>query len=167
MGISMVSVVLLGNRHSRRAPVEAGWARRLPRCEGLEPFRKKMQIQINTDHNIEGSEARDQWASGVVASALGHHADQVTRVEVHLSDENAGKSGAEDKRCLMEARLVGRPPIAVTNHADSLDAAVNGAAHKLVRAIEHSIGRADKHAHDPRAMPDDEAQAEAPSVLPQ
>ena len=54
----------------------------------------------------------------------------------------------------MEARLTGRPPIAVTNHADSLDAAVNGAAHKLVRAIEHQLGRADKHAHDARQVPD-------------
>ena len=113
-----------------------------------------MQIQVNTVHNIAGTEARDQWASGVVESALGHFADHVTRVEVHISDENAGKSGAEDKRCLMEARLVGRPPLAVTNHADSLDAAVNGAAHKLVRAIEHGLGRAEKHAHDARALPD-------------
>ena len=114
-----------------------------------------MQIQINTDHHIEGSEARDAWASSVVESALGHFADEVTRVEVHLSDENAGKSGAEDKRCVMEARVVGRPPIAVTNRAASLDAAVNGAAQKLVRAIEHDAGRADKHAHDPRPLPDD------------
>ncbi|MEP6502695.1 MAG: HPF/RaiA family ribosome-associated protein [Betaproteobacteria bacterium] len=120
-----------------------------------------MQIQINTDHHIEGSEARDAWASGVVESALGHLAGQVTRVEVHLSDENAGKSGAEDKRCLMEARLVGRPPIAVTNHAASLDAAVNGAAQKLVRAIEHDSGRASKHAHDARPMPGDAEEATA------
>ena len=112
-----------------------------------------MQIQINTDHNIEGSEARDQWASSVVESTLGRHADHVTRVEVHLSDENAGKSGAEDKRCLMEARLVGRPPIAVANQADSLNAAVNGAAQKLARAIEHDIGRSHKHVHDARSMP--------------
>ena len=123
-----------------------------------------MQIQVNTDHNIAGTEARDQWAGGVVESALGHFADHVTRVEVHLSDENAGKSGAEDKRCLMEARLVGRPPIAVTHHAASLDAAVNGAAHKLVRAIEHDLGRADKHAHDARAMPGGEPVDEAAST---
>jgi ribosome-associated translation inhibitor RaiA len=125
-----------------------------------------MQIQINSDHNIEGSEARDAWASSVVESALVHFADHVTRVEVHLSDENAGKSGAEDKRCLMEARVVGRPPIAVTNHAASLDAAVNGAAQKLVRAIEHHLGRADKHAHDARELPGgDEEQAASSDAI--
>jgi hypothetical protein len=53
----------------------------------------------------------------------------------------------------MEARVNGRPPIAVTNDAPSLDPAVNGAAHKLVRATEHAIGRADKHAHEPRELP--------------
>ena len=120
-----------------------------------------MQIQFNADRHIEGSEARDQWARGVVESSLAHLAQHVTRVEVHVSDENAGKGGAPDKRCLMEARLNGRPPIAVTNRAESLDAAVNGAAHKLVRALEHELGRADKHTHDARALP--AADAEEPS----
>lgn len=116
-----------------------------------------MQIQINADRHIEGSEARDQWARSVVEESLGHLAQHVTRVEVHLSDENAGKGGASDKRCLMEARLNGRPPIAVTNRAGSLDAAVNGAAEKLVHAMEHDLGRADKHAHEGRAEPTDDA----------
>ena len=125
-----------------------------------------MQIQINADHNIENSEARDQWARSVVESALGHLADHVTRVEVHFSDENAGNSGAPDKRCVMEARLNGRPPIAVTNHAESLDAAVNGASQKLVRAMEHELGRAGKHAHAARPTPSDDGAEFVPSVAP-
>ena len=125
-----------------------------------------MQIQINTDHNIEGSEARDEWARSVVESSLGYLAQHVTRVEVHLSDENAGKGGAGDKRCLMEARLNGRPPIAVTHHAESLAAAVNGAAHKLVRAMEREIGRADKRAPDAPAIAADDADEFVPSSAP-
>ena len=112
-----------------------------------------MQIQINTDHHLQGSEAREQWASDVIDVAMGHFADNVTRVEAHLSDENAGKGGAAVLRCKMEARVNGRPPIAVTNDAASLDAAVNGAVHKLVRATEHALGRADKHANDGRQLP--------------
>jgi len=112
-----------------------------------------MQIQINTDHHLQGSEAREQWASGVVDAAMGHFADSVTRVEVHLSDENAGKGGAPALRCTMEARVNGRPPVAVTSDAGSLDAAVNGAVHKLVRATEHALGRADKHARGVRELP--------------
>ena len=112
-----------------------------------------MQIQINTDHHLQGSEAREQWASGVVEAAMANFADSVTRVEVHLSDENAGKGGAAAFRCVMEARVNGRAPIAVTNDAASLDAAVNGAVHRLVRATENAIGRADKHAHESRQLP--------------
>ena len=112
-----------------------------------------MQIQINADNHLESSAARDAWARSVVEAAMGHFADSVTRVEVHLSDENAGKGGAAVVRCKMEARVNGRPPIAVSNDAVSLDPAVNGAAQKLVRATEHAVGRADKHAHEPRQLP--------------
>ena len=125
-----------------------------------------MQIQINTDHHIEGSEARDEWARSVVESSLRHLADSVTRVEVNFSLESAGKPGAGDKRCMVEARLNGRPPIAVTNDAEGLDAALNGAVHKLVRAMEHALGRADKHARDARATPADDADEFVPSAAP-
>ena len=127
-----------------------------------------MQIQINTDHNLQGSEAREQWASGVVDAAMSHFAEHVTRVEVHLSDENAGKGGAPALRCKMEARINGRPPIAVTNDAASLDSAVNGATHKLVRATEHALGRADKHARDARDLPAADTSADdfVPSTAP-
>jgi len=126
-----------------------------------------MQIQVNTDRNIEGGLALDSWTTAVVEAALGHLGDHLTRVDVHLGDENGNKSGAEDKRCLMEARLIGRPPIAVTAHADSLHAAINGASRKLVRAIEHELGRADRRAHEAGAMPADEPDAAEASPLSQ
>ena len=112
-----------------------------------------MQIQINTDPHLQGSEAREQWASGVVEAAMAHFAEDVMRVEVHLSDESGGKGGAAAFRCTMEARINGRAPIAVTHDAPSLDPAVNGAARKLVRATENALGRADKHAHESRQLP--------------
>lgn len=125
-----------------------------------------MQIQINADNHLESSEARDTWASSLVEAAMAHFADSVTRVEVHLSDENGGKGGAPAFRTVMEARVNGRPPIAVTNDAPSLDSAVNGAVHKLVRATEHAIGRASKHAHDARQTPADDAAEFVPSAAP-
>ncbi len=33
-------------------------------------------------------------------------------MEVHRSDENGSKSGQNDKRCVTEARLEGRQPVA-------------------------------------------------------
>jgi len=100
-----------------------------------------MQIQINTDHNIEGHEKLSAHVKGVVEGALSQIGDHITRVEVHLSDENGHKSGQNDKRCMMEARLEGHPPIAVTHHAATLGQAVDGAADKLTRLIEGTVGR--------------------------
>jgi ribosome-associated translation inhibitor RaiA len=59
--------------------------------------------------------------------------DHITRVEVHLTDER-GPS-------MMEARLEGRQPIAVTDEAATLDLAVDGAADKLAKLIEHTLGK--------------------------
>lgn len=101
-----------------------------------------MQILINTDHHIEGHEALAAWATDEVKNALSRHSDHTTRVEVHLSDENGGKTGQDDKRCVMEARLEGRQPLAVTHHADSFHQAVSGAADKLTRLIASTLGRA-------------------------
>jgi hypothetical protein len=42
---------------------------------------------------------------------------------------------------MMEARLEGRQPIAVTNQADTLDQAVDGAADKLTHLIDHTLGK--------------------------
>jgi hypothetical protein len=100
-----------------------------------------MQIQINTDRHIEGHERLITWASGVVEQALSRVNDRITRVVVHLSDENGDRSGRQDKQCMMEARLEGRQPIAVTHQAATMDEAVNGAAEKLTGAIESIIGR--------------------------
>jgi ribosome-associated translation inhibitor RaiA len=101
-----------------------------------------MHIQINTDHHIEGHEALAAWATGEIKAALSHHGEHITRVEVHLSDENGHKSGSKDKRCVMEARLQGRQPLAVTHHAPTLYQSVSGAADKLNHLIESTLGRA-------------------------
>jgi ribosome-associated translation inhibitor RaiA len=101
-----------------------------------------MQIQINTDRNIEGREALAAQVSGVVENALSRISDRITRVEVHLSDENSDKKGGNDNmRCVMEARLEGRQPVAVTHQAETLDQAIDGAADKLTRLIESTLGR--------------------------
>jgi len=100
-----------------------------------------MRIQINTDNHIAGREALSQQAEATVASALDHLAEHVTRVEVHLSDQNGNKTGGRDKRCMMEARLEGHQPIAVTEEADSLDGAITGAAAKLKGSLDRTLGR--------------------------
>ncbi len=87
-----------------------------------------MQIQINTDHNIAGHEAMAAEVTRVVDHVLERFKERITRVEVHLDDENGPKGGLNDKRCMLEARLEGRQPIAVTHHAGTITQAVHGAA---------------------------------------
>jgi hypothetical protein len=55
-----------------------------------------MKIQVNTDRNIEGHEALAAQVSSVVEAALHRISEHITRVEVHLSDENGHKSGHSD-----------------------------------------------------------------------
>jgi ribosome-associated translation inhibitor RaiA len=104
-----------------------------------------MDIRLNTDKNIEGKEALAAQVEAAVERALHRFDDQITRVEVHLSDENAGKPGRDDKRCLMEARLEGRQPVAVTHQAGSLSEAVDGAANKLKSLLTTALGRLSDH----------------------
>jgi ribosomal subunit interface protein len=100
-----------------------------------------MHIQINTDSNIAGREELATHVKSVVERVLSRFSERITRVEVHLSDQNSDKSGQDDKRCMMEARLEGRQPTAVTHQADSLSAAVDGAADKLKRSLESTLER--------------------------
>lgn len=99
-----------------------------------------MKVQVNTDHNIQGDERVEEYVEHVVADSLGRFADQLTRVEVHLSDGSAGKAG-EDKRCMMEARLAGRRPSVVTHQAGTVRDAINGAADKIQRALDRELGK--------------------------
>ncbi len=100
-----------------------------------------MKIQLNTDDNIQGREALAEQVSATVENALRRFKDQITRVEVHLGDENAGKSGQRDQRCMVEARLEGRQPVAATALAPTLGQAVTAASDKLARLLETQLGR--------------------------
>ncbi len=103
-----------------------------------------MQIQVNTDNHIAGSEALIQKVSTDLEHALRRYESDITRIEVHLADVNGPKPG-EDKRCLLEARLEGRKPIAVSHQALSLDEAIDGATEKLESSLETILGRARDH----------------------
>lgn len=114
-----------------------------------------MQIQINSDKNI----AMHAKLSSLIESSLHHLLDRfdshLTRVEVHLTDENGDKNGAQDKRCLLEARPKHHPSLTVTNDSADIQTAVSGAAGKMQRLLETKYGRmTDKHRGEtPRLIP--------------
>jgi len=100
-----------------------------------------MQIQVNSDNHIESSIRLEEWVRTTVESTLDRYEEDLTRIEVHIRDENGDKPGPHDIRCQMEARPKGHQPISVTHKADSLDQAVEGAAVKLDHALEHLFGK--------------------------
>jgi len=104
-----------------------------------------MIIQVNSDKHVDGNVNVVVEVQQKVQRALERYADRITRVEVHLNDENAHKNGQDDQRCLMEARLNGMPPIAVTHKAATLDQAVAGAADRLKNALTSLLGKIERH----------------------
>ncbi|WZO98074.1 HPF/RaiA family ribosome-associated protein [Isosphaeraceae bacterium EP7] len=94
-----------------------------------------MQVIVNTDNHINGSDALFAEIRDELETGLERFGSEITRVEVHLADVNGPKGPADDKRCLMEARVAGRPPIAASHQAASVREAVDGATEKLERAL--------------------------------
>ena len=90
-----------------------------------------MQVQVNTDHRLKAHEALLASVRAAVETALRRFSDRITRVEVHVSDENGDKRGQNDKR----------QPVAVTHQAATVGEAVDAAAGELARLIEHTLGR--------------------------
>lgn len=101
-----------------------------------------MHIQVNTDNTIEGREDVIRFVTGVVESKLGAVSGPITRIELHLQDQNAAKSGPDDKRCLVEARLEGRQPVVAEATAATIQSAVTGAVDKLRNVLDREIGKA-------------------------
>lgn len=100
-----------------------------------------MDIQINTANNIEGREALTQQLEETVRSKLSRFSERLTRVEVHVGDENGDRGGGDDKRCVIEVRPAGRAPISVTEQAGSIDQATAGALGKVTTALERDFGK--------------------------
>lgn len=125
-----------------------------------------MQIQLNTDKHIAGSPLLLDHVQKTLEHELRHVAGDVTRVEVHLNDLNSSKTGGDDKRCQLEARVAGIHPISVENRASSIHVALKAAAEQLARAVKTSLAKAGhegkggatiKHMEqEPVDVPDDE-----------
>ena len=100
-----------------------------------------MQIQFNTDNNISGTDQLKEKLIAILTDSLSRFSDRITRLEVHLSDENGKKTVGNDKRCMLEARVENLKPIAVTSDAKNIEQAVNTAAEKLSAALNTSLGK--------------------------
>jgi ribosome-associated translation inhibitor RaiA len=109
-----------------------------------------MQVQFNSDSSVMGTQEVAERIERQVTEKLARFADRLTRVEIHVRDENARKGGADDKACTIEARPRGGRPIGVTAHAGKVDDAARKAANTLAQRLERHLGKAERHGHDPR-----------------
>lgn len=100
-----------------------------------------MKVQFNTDKNIDGLEEFTAPMTLLIETELKNYSSQITRIEVHLSDEDGIKEGMKTKRCLLEARLSGMNPIVVSSQSDTEEQAITEALDKLKSSLESILGR--------------------------
>jgi hypothetical protein len=93
----------------------------------------KVHVIVNSDHNIDLSEATISEITRIVDQLLIHTATRLTRLEVQLSDGSAGRSTPNDIHCRVEARSAGLDPQFTTASGDTVDQALRGALHTMVR----------------------------------
>jgi ribosome-associated translation inhibitor RaiA len=109
-----------------------------------------MQIQFNSDSSVMGTQNVAERIEAAVRDKLARFEDRLTRLEVHVRDENGRKGGGDDKACTIEARPRGGRAIGVTEHAGDVDTAARLAASTLAQRLERHFGKAERHGHDPR-----------------
>ena len=108
-----------------------------------------MRVQVNSDKTIEVSADLKQAVKEHLSKSFSRYGGRITRVELHFSDLNGARGGADDKRCLMEARPSGMDPMVVTNNGSTLDEAYKGATRKMVRKLTTQFARATRMAPIP------------------
>jgi ribosome-associated translation inhibitor RaiA len=97
-----------------------------------------MDVLVNS---VGGGSDLTERVRGVIDGHLERFQGWISRVEVDLIDLNGQKLGERDKRCIMEARLRGMSPIAVSHEASTLAEAIHVAADELERAVEQAFSR--------------------------
>jgi hypothetical protein len=107
----------------------------------------RMKVQVNTSNDIDNKESLERWASEYLNEHLGRFEQDLTSIEVQITDENHSARGGVDKRVMLEARVTGRAPVAVNNFAADQNVAFRGATDKLVHALEHAFGKLDRKEH--------------------
>ena len=98
-------------------------------------------IQIHADNQVPSDNDRDSRLEDQIRQRLARFEGRITDVEVHVSDINGPRGGNADLRCSIEARVNGIAPVAAIDQGDTVDRAVIGAAKKVVRALDHQLGK--------------------------
>ncbi len=108
-----------------------------------------MQFQFNSDSSVMGTENVADRIEAQLRERLDRFEDKLTRLEVHVRDENGSKGGPDDKTCMIEARLRGGEPVSVTANAGDVDAAARSAGTKMAKLLDKQFGKAERSSRTP------------------
>ncbi|AFM04551.1 Sigma 54 modulation protein / S30EA ribosomal protein [Bernardetia litoralis DSM 6794] len=100
-----------------------------------------MKVQFNTDKTIDGDARLENFFSDLISKKLDRYDSHITRVEVHVSDENGKKEAPNDIKCVLEARFEGKQPVVVSAQEDTIEKAVSEAIDKMKAALETVLGK--------------------------
>jgi len=122
-----------------------------------------MQVLLNTDPHVDGSQAMADHLDSVVKESLSRFADHLTRVEAHLADVTNSHASTlpNEIHCTLEARLNGLDAVVVKDQAATAHQAINGAVGKLKRAIDSVLAKHTSH-RNVAAVPADQDALDSP-----
>ena len=104
-----------------------------------------MIIEFNTGKNLKGGDDHTAPFLDMITDSLRRFTEFLSRIEVHLSDEDGAQVGQWTIKCVMEARIEGRRPIAVTSRENTEERAISSAIDKLIASLDSDIGRLRNH----------------------
>lgn len=97
-----------------------------------------MKIKINMDNGKTPKETFIGPLIKIIEHNLIVYSYRITTLKVHLSEEN---DTAEDRRCMLEARVEGLKLIVVTSTAETHKQAVQEATDKLNKVLHELLNR--------------------------
>ncbi len=100
-----------------------------------------MKILINSDKTIHSSASMQDNLKDILNRELTSYQTKLSRIDVHLTDQNGVKEGVNDILCLIEAHIDGRPSTLASQQADTLELAFSAALDHLVSSLERDFGR--------------------------
>jgi ribosome-associated translation inhibitor RaiA len=98
-------------------------------------------IEVRTGSSVKGSAGLDAFAEKIVTGGLSRFMPRVTRIDVHLSDANAERTGGDDKRCQIEVRPASQQPVSATATAATIEKALTSAVSKMKRLLAKRLDR--------------------------
>lgn len=112
----------------------------------MPPPAPQLPIHIKPG-NLLTSPAIEAWVHKKLTATFRRYGPKMTAVDVHFEEVNGASRGTDNVRCVMEARVNGRAPVAVRARAQDLYAAIDAAARKLYAAVGRAVERVETRAH--------------------